>query len=68
MTRNTFGAVNFQFGTCGFATTDGGLSNKLLFGKQKRIVVEDGKVYRNNAGGVHALSTTHIRIVLVRHR
>ncbi len=30
----------------GFTTTYGRLSNKLLFGKQKRIVVEDGKVYR----------------------
>jgi hypothetical protein len=51
----------------GFTTTDGRLSNKLLFGKQKRIVVEDGKVYRHNDGGVKALSTTHIRIVLTRH-
>jgi hypothetical protein len=52
----------------GFTTTYGRLSNKLLFGKQKKIVVEDGKVYRRNDGGVKALSTTHIRIVLIRHR
>ena len=52
----------------GFTTTYGRLSNKLLFGKQQRIVVEDGKVYRRSDGGVHALSTTHIRIVLIRHR
>ncbi len=51
----------------GFTKTYGRLSNKLLFGKQKKIVVEDGKVYPRNDGGVDALSTTHIRIVLVRH-
>jgi hypothetical protein len=54
----------------GFTTTYGRLSNKLLFGKQPRIVVEDGKVYRRSEGatGTNATSTTHIRIVLVRHR
>ena len=52
----------------GFTTTYGRLSTKLLFGKQKRIVVEDGKVYRKHDGGVTALSTTHIRIVFIRHR
>lgn len=52
----------------GFTTTYGRLSNKLLFGRQNKIVVEDGKVYRRNDGSVDATSTTHIRIVLIRHR
>ncbi len=52
----------------GFTTTSARLSNKLLFGTQKKIVVEDGKVYPRKDGGVDALTTTHIRIVLIRHR
>jgi hypothetical protein len=52
----------------GFTDTFGRLSAKLLFGKRKQIVVEDGKVYRRDDRGigVKATSTTHFRLVLVR--
>lgn len=62
--------VNSPIGVtdAGFTDSFGKLSAKLLLGKRKRIVVDDGKVYRRDDGdiGVTATSTTHFRLVLVR--
>lgn len=50
----------------GFTSTYGRFSNKLIFGKRKRIVVEDGKVCRLRDAGVSSTTTTHFRLVLTR--
>lgn len=53
-----------------FTDSVGKLSSKLIFGRQKKIVVVGGKTYRRSESGLpatNATSTTYFKLTLTRH-